>query len=161
MGRICRAYRAFFQPLQRQILPLSGNEPLMPNQSCSISARAWPDGLRLDHLTISDTGTAGGAADWVVNDIRINNRSQFRMSGDIPGDVFAHKAVDSFVNFDIAGVGAEVNIVVTYIGTNDKGCTFRAAITGMEYDPGLLDIARDAISQALASASRGFSTRPH
>jgi hypothetical protein len=161
MGRICRAYRAFFQPLQRRIVPLSSGKLIMPTETCLISARVQPDGLLLDHLTISNAGTNGGASDWIVNDFKINTRSQFVMSGDIPGDMFASNAIDQFVNFDAAGLGEDVSILVTYIGTNEKGCPFIGAITGMEYDPGLLDIARDAISQALAAASRGFSTRPH
>lgn len=161
MGRLFRAYRAFLQPLQRQVLPLSSSALVLPHQSCLIRARVQPDGLALDHLTVSSAGTEGGAADWIVNDIKINNRSQFVTSGDVPGDMFATNAISSFVNFDVAGLGDEVSIVVTYIGTNANGCAFMAAITGMEYDPGLLDIVRDAILQALASASRGLSARPH
>lgn len=161
MGRICRAYRAFFQPLQRRIVPLSSNKLIMPAEMCSITARVQPDGLLLDHLTISNAGTDGGASDWIVHDIKINTRSQFVMSGDIPGDMFATNAINSFVNFDAAGSGDEVRILVTYIGTNERGCALFASITGMEYDPGLFDIARNAMSSAFASASRGFSTRPH
>ena len=160
-GRVYRAYRAFLEPLQRGVIPLSSNKPVMPHSSTSIKARVQPDGLRLDHLTISGAGTEGGAADWIVNDLKINNRSQFIHSGDLPGDMFASNAIDTFVNFGVAGVGAEVSIVVTYIGTNDKGCPFFGAIQGLEYDPGVLDIVREALSQALASASRGFSTHPH
>jgi hypothetical protein len=172
MGRICRAYRAFFQPLRRHIIPLNSNKPLMLNETCSITARVQPDGLLLDCLTISNAGTSGGASDWIVNDIKINTRSQFVTLGDVPGDMFASKdvpgdmfasknAIDRFVHFDVAGFGEEIRILVTYIGTSAMGCPFFATITDMEYDPGLLDIARDAISQALASAARGFSTRPH
>jgi len=161
MGRICRAYRAFFQPLRRHIIPLNSNKALMPSETFSITARVQPDSLLLDRLTISDAGTSGGASDWIVNDIKINTRSQFAKCGDVPGDMFTSKVIDRFVHFDVAGFGEEISILVTYIGTSTMGCPFFAAITGMEYDPGLRDIARDAISQALASAARGFSTRPH
>jgi hypothetical protein len=162
MGRIYRAYRAFFEPLSRRILPLSnGDQKVLPSQTCRITGRVHSEGFWPDRLTISDAGTQGGAADWIVNDIKIAGRSQFLQSGDIPGDMFATSAVDSFIRFEVAYVAMEVELIVTYIGMNAEGCRFVAAITGMEYDPGLLDIWREAASQALASASRGFSTRPH
>jgi hypothetical protein len=119
------------------------------------------DGFWPDHLTISNAGTAGGAADWIVNDIKIGGKSQFLQSGDIPGDMFATNAVDSFVRFEAAKAGRAVELVVTYIGTTVGVCSIFAAITGMEYDPGLLDIVREAIAEAFASASKGLSTRPH
>jgi hypothetical protein len=161
MGRIYRAYRAFFEPLHRGILPLSnGGKNILPSQSCSITGRVQSDGFWPDHLTISSAGTEGGAADWIVNDIKIAGKSQFLQPGDIPGDMFATNAVDSFIRFEVAYAAMEVELVVTYIGTNVEGCPVVAAITGMEYDPGLLDIVREALSQALSSASGGFSTRP-
>jgi hypothetical protein len=162
MGRVYRAYRAFFEPLHRGILPMSNNGgSIMPSQSCCITGHVQSDGFWPDHLTISDAGTKGGAADWLVNDIKVAGRSQFLQSGDIPGCMFATNAVDSFIRFEVAKAGMAVELVVTYVGTNVEGCPFVAAITGMEYDPGLLDIVREALSQALSSASRGFSTRPH
>lgn len=75
--------------------------------------------------------------------------------------MFATNAISSFVRFNAVGGGMDVDLIVTYIGKNAEGCPFFGAITGMEYDPGLFEIVREAISQALASASRGFSTRPH
>ena len=161
MGRIYRAYRSFFEPLHREILPLSSGVPVKPSQSIRITGRGQSDGFWPDQLNISNAGTLGGAADWIVNDIKIAGRSQFIQSGDIPGDMFATKAVNTFILFEVAKAGRDVEIIVTYIGKNEEGCPFFGAITGMEYDPGLLDIAREAFSQGLASAARGFSTRPH
>ena len=161
MGRIYRAYRAFFDPLSERILPLSNNGVnILPTQVCGITARVHSDGFWPDHLTISNAGTQGGAGDWIVNDIRIAGRSQFLQAGDIPGDMFAMNAA-RFVRFEVAKASMEVELVVTYIGTNEKGCPFYGAITGMEYDPGLLDITREALAQAFTAASRGLSTRPH
>jgi len=145
LGRIYRAYKAFFEPLYRGILPLSNNGTIVkPNQSCLITGRVQSDGFWPDHLTISNAGTEGGAADWIVNDIRIAGRSQFLQSGDIPGDVFATDAVHSILRFEVAKAAMDVEIIVTYIGTNEKGCPFYASISGMEYEPGLLDIMHEA-----------------
>ena len=161
MGRVYRAYRAFCEPLHRGVLPLSTGVLVLPTQMCSVKGRVQSDGFWPDRLTISNAGTERGAADWIVNDIKIAGRSQFLQSGDIPGDVFATNAVNSFIHFEVAKTSMDVEIIVTYIGTNEKGCPFFAAIIGMEYDPGVLDIMREAISQAFSSASRGLSTRPH
>jgi hypothetical protein len=162
MGRIYRAYRAFREPLHRGVLPLSNNNKnVETNQTCRVIGRMQSDGFWPDRLTISNASTQGGAADWVVNDVRIAGKSQFLQSGDVPGDMFATEAVKSFVSFDVVIAGVDVELVVTYIGTNEKGCPFYGAITGMEYDPGLLDIVRESLSQALKSVSRGLSTRPH
>jgi len=160
-GRIFRACRAFFEPLHREVLPLSSNAVVLPTKTIQVTGRVQgANGFWPDQLTISNTGTEGGAADWIVNDIRIANRSQFLSSGDLPGDMFATQAVRAFLNFEVAKPGMDVEIVATYIGKNADGCPFFAAITGMEYDPGLLDLVREAISQALSSTARGLSTRP-
>lgn len=161
MGSIYRAYRAFIEPLRREILPLSTLEKVKSGQSCGITGRVQSIGFWPDHLTISGAGTKGGAADWIVNDIKIGGKSQFNQSGDIPGDMFEAKSISSFVRFEAVRAYADVQLVVTYIGTEAEGCAFIAAITGTEYDPGLLDILREALSQGLAVASRGFSSRPH
>ncbi len=161
MASVFRAYRAFLEPLHRYVLPLSSNKAIGSGQSCSITGLAHSDGFWPDHLTISNAGTKGGAADWVVNDIKVDGKSQFLQSGDIPGDLFASNAVNSFIRFGAARKGSAVELIATYIGTNEEGCPLFASITGLEYDPGLLDILREALSQALGSASRGFSTRPH
>lgn len=149
MGRICRACKAFFDPLHLKVLPLSHGEPVVPSQTCCITGRTYTEGFWPERLTISNFGTKGGAADWLVNDIRIDGKSQFIQAGDIPGDVFATNAVSSFVCFEAATASAVVEIVVTYIGENAAGCPFYGAFTGPEYDPGLLDIVRGALSQAI------------
>lgn len=147
LGRIYRAYKAFFEPLHHGVMPMgSGGQCVKMNQSCKVTGRVQnQDGFVPEHLTISSAGTPGGAADWIVNDIRINGRSQFFQSGDIPGDMFATDAVHSILRFEVARAAADVEIIVTYIGMNEKGCPFYASISGTEYDPGILEIAREAI----------------
>jgi hypothetical protein len=68
------------------------------------------------------------AADWIVNDICIDGTSQFVQSGDVPGDMFATSAIDSFVKFHHPGTRIEV--IVTYIGLNKSGCCFTARALG-------------------------------
>jgi hypothetical protein len=162
MGRLYMAHTAFFTPLMHEMLPLNTHKTAVkPGQTSSIRARVqtlngfWPTAL-----AVSDAGTPGGAADWIVNDLKIGNRSQFVHSGDLPGDLFSTNAADPFVCFEVARGGADVELLVTYVGKNKEGCPFFGALTGTEYDPGIFEIVREAFAQAFASASRGLSRRP-
>jgi hypothetical protein len=77
---------------------------------------------------LSNAGTQGGAADWIICDIKFDGKSQFLQSGDIPGDLFATNAVDTFVRWQMCREQAEV--IVKYIGTNEMGCPFFGALVG-------------------------------
>jgi len=114
----------------REVLPMSTGVAILPSQSAQITARPQRVAFRPERVFISNAGTSGGAADWIVNDIKIGNRSQFSQSGDIPGDMFATNAIDGFVSFETAQTAMDVVMVVTYIGTNESGAPFYASIVG-------------------------------
>ena len=114
----------------RDILPMSTGVPILPTQSAQITGRPQVLAYRCGRFLISNAGTAGGAADWIVNDIKIGNRSQFVQSGDVPGDLFAVNAIDTFVRFETAQTAMDVVVVVTYIGLNESGCPFFGAMIG-------------------------------
>ena len=114
----------------RDILPLSTGVPILPTQSAQITGRPQARAFRGDRLMVSNAGTAGGAADWIINDIKIGNRSQFVQSGDVPGDLFAVNAIDTFVRFETAQTAMDIVVVVTYIGLNESGAPFFAALVG-------------------------------
>jgi hypothetical protein len=114
----------------RDILPMSTGVPILPAQSAQITGRPQTLVFKIGRFVISNAGTAGGAADWIVNDIKIGNRSQFVQSGDVPGDLFAVNAIDTFVRFEAAQTAMDVVVVVTYIGLNESGCPFFGAMVG-------------------------------
>jgi hypothetical protein len=114
----------------RDILPMSTGVPIQPTQSAQITGRPQTLCFKIGRFMISNAGTAGGAADWIVNDIKIGNRSQFVQSGDVPGDLFAANAIDTFVRFETAQTAMDVVVVVTYIGLNESGCPFFGAMVG-------------------------------
>ena len=114
----------------RDILPMSTGVPILPTQSAQITGRPQTVVFQVNRFLISNAGTAGGAADWIVNDIKIGNRSQFVQSGDVPGDLFATNAIDTFVRFDTAQTAMDVVVVVTYIGLNECGAPFFGAMVG-------------------------------
>jgi hypothetical protein len=114
----------------RDILPMSTGVPILPTQSAQITGRPQTLVFKIGRFVISNAGTAGGAADWIVNDVKIGNRSQFVQSGDVPGDLFATNAIDTFVRFEAAQTAMDVVVVVTYIGLNESGCPFFGAMVG-------------------------------
>ena len=116
----------------RYVLPLSSGILIGPGQSAQIIARAHVSGFRCERFVISSAGTPGGAADWVVNDLRIGNRSQFSQSGDVPGDMFATAAIDAFVSFDTVRAEMDVVAVVTYVGPVESGVPFFASMIGRQ-----------------------------
>ena len=118
----------------RVILPMSTGVPILPTQSAQITGRPQC-GFRPQHLYISNACTEGGAADWIVNEIKMGNRSQLIQSGDLPGDMFAPNAVDAEIAFDAVDAGADVMIVVTYIGLNQSGSPFFASFVGERTSP--------------------------
>jgi len=109
---------------------MSTGVAIQNSQSAQITARPQRVAFRPERVFISGAGTSGGAADWIVNDIKIGNRSQFSQSGDVPGDMFATNAIDGFVSFETAQTAMDVVMVVTYIGTNEDGAAFYASIVG-------------------------------
>lgn len=116
----------------RAILPMSTGIWILPRQSAQIRGRWLTRDANFWRLVISNAGTAGGAADWVVNTFRINDVSQFAKSGDVPADVFSPRAPDrnDFV-WPTPLLGRSiVDLVVTYMGLNDRGCPFFGAMVG-------------------------------
>ena len=114
----------------RIVLPMSTGVPILPTQSAQITARSQMGAFRPERIFLSAAGTSGGAADWIVNDFKIGNRSQFAQSGDVPGDMFATNAIDGFISFETVQTAMDVVMVVTYIGLNESGCPFFASIVG-------------------------------
>src|SRR5260370_343674 len=93
---------------------------------------------RLQPITTPKWNDPGCAAS-IVDDIKIAGGRPFLRSGAIACDMCARNAVTSSIRFEVAKAAMDVEIIVTYVGTQDKGCPLFASITGMEYAPGLLD----------------------
>ena len=116
--------------MSSEVIPLSTGVAVLPSKSAMITVRAQRRAFRPQRMFVSAAGTSGGAADWIVNDIKIAGQSQFAQAGDLPGDMFATSSIDSFVKFDVAKPLEDVQVVVTYIGTNPQGAPFYASLVG-------------------------------
>lgn len=120
--------------VNRGALPISTGVPILPTQSAHITSR--PRGAcDCKRFRISSAGTAGGASDWVVNDIKIGGVSQFLKPGNISGGMFSTKAdlhaldaLDVLVRLASVQPEMAVDVIVTYIGLNESGCPFFGAL---------------------------------
>lgn len=119
----------------RQVLPMNtGTTPVPQNSTAQITSRPQRIAFRPERVFVSSGGFASGgtqqASDWIINDITIGNRSQFAQSGALPGDMFAHDAIDSFVTFETAQTAMDIVMIVTYQGASEGGIPFYGAIIG-------------------------------
>ena len=66
------------------LLPCSANVPILPTQSAQITARPQLGPFAPRYLLVS----RNCGAQFMINDIRVGNRSEFLQAGDVPADVF-------------------------------------------------------------------------
>lgn len=120
------------KPRQRPtIVPIASKSPLLPAaKATTITAHVRNAPFQMERLEIDDEGTAGGSADWIVQDLRINGRSQFVHPGNIPGDLFSTTAIDTFVKLEACEAGSAIEVDVIYIGLNERGAIFAARFEG-------------------------------
>jgi hypothetical protein len=117
-------------PQNPTVIPMAPRAPFPPTRTTTIRVSELSAPFQVERLIIEEGNTEGGSADWIVNDLRIGNRSQFVQSGNIPGDLFATNALDTFVKFDPSPAKASIEIDVTYIGLRKDGALFRAKLEG-------------------------------
>jgi len=117
-------------PQRPTILPVTSKEPLRPTVKTTITARVQGASFQVHRLEIEDSDTAGGPADWIVEDLRINGKTQFAQPGPIPGDLFATTAVGTFVKLETCAAGNAIEIDMNYIGLNPQGAIFAARFEG-------------------------------
>jgi hypothetical protein len=119
--------------IDRQVLPMNtGTTPVPIGLTAQITSRPQRVAFRPKRVFVSaaDVGGSGSAANWIVNDITIGNRSQFAQSGALPGDMFATTAIDSYVTFETAQTAMDVVMIVTYQGATEGGTPFYGSIIG-------------------------------
>ena len=117
----------------RQVLPMNtGTTPVPQNSTAQITSRPQRVAFRPERIFVSsnDIGGGGSAANWIINDITIGNRSQFAQSGALPGDMFSNVSIDSFVTFETAQTAMDVVMIVTYQGSTEGGTPFYGSIIG-------------------------------
>jgi hypothetical protein len=117
----------------REPLPMStGTTNVGIGLTAQITSRPQRVGFRPERLFVSNYSLDGlGATAWTINDITIGNVSQLAQAGNLPGDMFANVAIDSFVTFKTAQTAMDVVLITTYNGTTDGGIPFTGAVIGL------------------------------
>ena len=111
----------------RDVISMYHHRPLQHGESGIILARPQRFAVRPERIFISNSGTLNGAQDWLVNSIRIGRREQLTQ-GPVPGDMFAISAVESFISFETCQTAMDLEMTVTYQGSNPNGAPFFASI---------------------------------
>jgi len=118
------------RPPQRPTVVAFTTVTELPSMTATtISLRVENAPFQVSRLVIDDAGTPDGAAAWIVNDIRVNGKSQFAQTGDVPGDVFSANMIDSFLSIETCPAGGLIEFIVTYIGF-DAGAVFTGRLEG-------------------------------
>jgi 5'(3')-deoxyribonucleotidase len=110
-------------PQRPTIVPFVSGTPLPVLGKTTIGMRLKNAPFQVEHLEIED------GWDWIVNGLRVNGRSQFKQSGDIPGDMFSTTTITAFVSLEACEAGGEIEIDVTYVGVTE-GAIFKGQLEG-------------------------------
>lgn len=113
----------------RLTLPMGSGMNIRPGTSAEVIGRPGV-AFRPQRFVIGGT-----PAHWIVHDIWIGGRSQLAQGGDIPGEMFASTAVDTFVVLDAAQGTTDVAVVVTYVGPEPAGAPFLGVFIGTAVEP--------------------------
>ncbi len=126
------------EPESPVILSLTLHSPrIPPREPTRVATRALQGAVDVEEIAISEGGTPGGAADWVINDIEVDGRSQLAHKN-LPGVLFGFRGVLagrrrtrlSLWGVDTVEREHEFALVVTYVGPNSKGAPFLGVAGG-------------------------------
>jgi len=109
----------------RITLPMSSGVNIFPNTSAQITSRPQSVAFRPERIIIG-----GAPSDWVVNDVKVGNRSQFAQSGDVPGEMFAATTIDGYVSMETVQSAMDFVMVVTFVGDRQEGAPFVCGVLG-------------------------------
>ena len=109
----------------RITLPMSSGVAIFPNTSAQITSRPQAVAFRPERIIIGGTPSS-----WIVNDVKVGNRSRFAQSGDVPGEMFAATTIDGFVSMETVQTAMDFVMVVTFVGDNQEGAPFVCGVLG-------------------------------
>jgi len=111
----------------RIILPMTSSGNIVT--SSSVTARPQSQAYRPEKVIVGGT-----PSNWLIDDIKVGNRSQFSQSGSIPAESFASNALGNEVTFETVQTAMDFVMAVTYVGTNSAGEQFRCTVFGTAVD---------------------------
>jgi hypothetical protein len=109
----------------RITLPMSSGVNIFPNTSAQITSRPQAAAFRPERIIIGNRPN-----EWIINDVKVGNRSQFAQSGDVPGEMFAATTIDGYVSMETVQTAMDFVMVVTFIGDSQEGSPFVCGVLG-------------------------------
>jgi len=106
----------------------SGSRVLGHTRESAEIAQDCVHSIEAHRFVIEDSG------DWLIHDIRVDDRSLFKQPGDVPGEMFGAAVADNFVQFGVIRAGSRVRIHVSYLGDDPEGRPFVGEFRGQEPD---------------------------
>lgn len=107
----------------RIILPMTSSGNI--TASAAITARPQNVAYRPERIIVG--GTPGN---WLIDDIKVGNRSQFAQAGSMPAEAFAATSFDAYVSMETVQTAMDFVIQVTFVGTASAGEQFRGVVLG-------------------------------
>lgn len=105
----------------------------VPRNLFTITVRPQQTAFKPDRLLVMDRCAN---EDWFIHDIKIGHRSQLLAPDPIPASMFAAiGGGNAALDFEVAGVGIDVQLVVEYVGDAPEGAPFWATFIGTGYGP--------------------------
>lgn len=107
----------------RILLPMTSSGNI--TASAAITARPQNVAYRPERIIVGGTPT-----NWLIDDIKVGNRSQFAQAGSMPAEAFAATSFDAHVSMETVQTAMDFVIQVTFVGTASAGEQFRAVVFG-------------------------------
>lgn len=123
--------RANAQTLVRQGPPTEGRDLVIGLEALAIAAGASADATQRPQVTFRPQRIViplAIAPSFIVDDIKVGNKSQLVANGSIPAEAFAQTSFGVEMLMDTCGVSQDLIIEVT--NTTGGALTFRAAVYG-------------------------------
>lgn len=111
------------QRADRIILPMTSSGNI--TTSAAITARPQNVAYRPERIIVGGT-----PSNWLIDDIKVGNRSQFAQAGSMPAEAFAATSFDAYVSMETVQTAMDFVIQVTFTGTASAGEQFRAVVLG-------------------------------
>ena len=109
---------------RRQLLGVNSTGTIAAGATVTLTARPQTVAFRPDRIVIPATL----APNFVVEDIKVGNSSQFVQSGGIPAEAFVQQMFDGLVEFDTVQTSQDFIMIVTNV--SGAPSQFRAAVFG-------------------------------
>lgn len=111
------------QRADRIILPMTSSGNI--TASAAVTARPQNVAYRPERIIVGGT-----PSNWLLDDIKVGNRSQFAQAGSMPAEAFAATSFDAYVSMETVQTAMDFVIQVTFVGTASAGEQFRAVVLG-------------------------------